>query len=50
MPEKVLEILCDLANGLEAAAVNLKHQIAALEGIKEEQDPKAGEQKTQSAR
>lgn len=28
--EKILEILCDLANGLEAAALGVKHQIREL--------------------
>jgi hypothetical protein len=28
--EKLLEILCDLANGLEAAALNVRHQIQEL--------------------
>lgn len=34
--EKILEILCDLANALEAAAVNAKHQISDLAGANEE--------------
>jgi len=33
--EKVLEILVDMANGLEALAVNVKQQISELTGIKE---------------
>jgi hypothetical protein len=28
--EKILEILCDLANGLEATALNVRHQIQEL--------------------
>jgi len=33
--EKVLEILIDMANGLEALAVNVKHRIGELTGVKE---------------
>lgn len=32
--EKVLEILCDFANALEAAVVGMKHRIAELTGVK----------------
>jgi hypothetical protein len=31
--QKALEILADFANALEAAAVNVKHQIAELQGV-----------------
>ena len=34
--EKILEIICDMANALEALAVNVKHQIAELTGVKEQ--------------
>jgi len=34
--ERILEILCDLANALEAAAVNAKRQITMLVGSDEE--------------
>ena len=33
--EKALEILVDFANTLEAAAVNVKHRVAELVGVKE---------------
>lgn len=33
--QKILEILVDLANGLEALAVNVKHQIAQIVEISE---------------
>lgn len=33
--QRALEILVDFANALEAAAVNVKHQIAELTGAKE---------------
>lgn len=33
---KTLEILCDLADALEAAAVKLKHEVAELQGIQKE--------------
>jgi len=39
--EKILEVLADMANGLEALAVNLKRQVAELAGVKEEQKPAA---------
>ena len=35
MTEEILEILLDHANALEAAAVNIKQQIARITGIKE---------------
>lgn len=35
--EKTLEILCDLADALEAAAVKVKHEIAGLQGLHKEQ-------------
>jgi len=34
--EKILQILCDLANALEAAATNIKHSIAETIGLGEE--------------
>jgi len=37
--EKVLEILSDMANGLEALAINVKHQIEALTQPKPKWDP-----------
>lgn len=37
--EKILETLSDLANGLEAVAVKLKHAVAELAGGKPELDP-----------
>lgn len=39
--EKILEVLADMANGLESLAVNLKRQVAELAGVKEEQKPAA---------
>jgi hypothetical protein len=33
MSEKALEILADFCDALEAAAVNVKHQIAELQGV-----------------
>jgi hypothetical protein len=35
MSEEILEIIVDYANAQEAAAVNLKHRIAELVGVKE---------------
>lgn len=32
--EKVLEILVDFANAVEAAAVNVKHRVAEITGVK----------------
>lgn len=40
--EKTLEILSDFANALEAAAVNVKHQIAELQAAKGESRGSAG--------
>lgn len=34
MSEQVLEILVDFANAVEAAAVNVKHKIAEITGVK----------------
>jgi hypothetical protein len=33
--ERILEIICDLADALEAASVNIKHRIAEITGVKE---------------
>jgi len=33
--EKVLEIIVDFANAVEAAAVNVKHKVAEITGVKE---------------
>jgi len=33
--ERILEIICDLADALEAASVNIKHGIAEITGVKE---------------
>ncbi len=35
MSEEILEVILDLANALEAAAVNVKQQIAWITGVKE---------------